>query len=353
MKKLTKKERDTLWALVNYPTLNDKGLAKKTRLKLSTVTAIRRRLRERGYYYTVNIPNFYRLGHELLTIEYGTFNEAVPIEDRIEHFKNFVNQEANTIFSVMSRSSGILFNVTKNYAEASEHYERLEMLFTSHHLADEGSWKKVIFPFQTSMFWNFFNFSPVIRYAFDIKRKINLPEFSSDKKAEVLRLSKKEKRVLYGLVKYPEESDNHIADRFGVSRQAVSSIKKRFVREDLISTQRIMNFEMIKCNLLTYGYTFFGPKSPIEMRTNGIEYTKNNVPVFIGISSNFENVVFAASRTYSDYDRLREKLLAYYKSHLSMARQPETVLFPVQDLCYCKKLAFHELLGDMMDIEDK
>ena len=155
-KKLTKKEQDTLWGLVNYPTLSDKALARKTRLKLSTVTAIRRRLKDRGYFWTVNIPNFYRLGYELFNVEYGTFNEAVPIEKRTKHFKDIMEHDSNTIFSLMSRSNGVVFNIAKNYAEANEHYEKLEMSLDSHHLTNEEGWSRVVFPFKTSKFWNFY-----------------------------------------------------------------------------------------------------------------------------------------------------------------------------------------------------
>jgi len=249
-KKYTKKELDALWGLINYPTLNDKYLAKKTNLKLSTVTAIRRRLREKGYFQTVNIPNFYRLGFELLSVEYGPFNETVPIERRIKFFKKFLSNDPNSIFSLMSRSNGVVLNITRNYAEANEHYAKLETFFTEHNLSDETGWKRVIFPFQNSMFWNFFDFSPVIRYSYDIKRKINLKEFSSKKEVKSARLGKKARKILYGLARYPEESDKRIADRFGVSRQAVSSLKKRFLKEDLMSTRRVMNFEYTGCELI-------------------------------------------------------------------------------------------------------
>ncbi len=350
-KKLTKKEQNTLWSLINYPTLNDKALAKKTRLNLSTITAIRRRFREKGYYQTVNIPNFYRLGYELLSVEYGPLNEAVPIEKRIKQFKDFMENDPNSIFSLMSRSNGIVLNIAKNYAEANQHYEKLEMFFTAHDLTDETGWKKAIFPFQTSLFWNFFDYSPVIRYSYDIKRKINLQEFSSDKDTKVVKLSKKEKKVLYGLVRYPEESDNRIADRFGVSRQAVSNIKKRFRKEDLLSTRKIMNFEYTGCNLLTFGYTFFGTRAPIDMRKNGLDYTKKSLPTFLGISSNFENITFMATKNYLDYEKLKEKLLSFYKTHLSMPKPPEILLFPVEDLYYRKNPTFHKLLGKIVGME--
>lgn len=340
-KKLTKKEQDTLWGLLNYPMLNDNSLAKKTKLKLSTITAIRRRLREKEFFRTVNIPNFYLLGYELFTVEYGTFNEAVPLETRVENFKTFINSSPHTIFSMMSRSSGIILNVAKNYAEANTHYEELEMFFSSHHLTDEDSWKRAIFPFETSLFWNFFDFSPVIRYAFDIKRKINLLEFIPDKRSGTLRLSKKEKMVLLGLVKYPEESDNSIAERYHISRQAVSNIKRRFLRENLIYTRRIMNFEHTGCQLLPFAHTIFGPKAPLDLRRSGLEYAKRYTPAFLGVSSNFENIVFTSALNYPEYDKLREKLLSFYKTHLSIAKAPKILLFPVEDLYFYKTLSFH------------
>jgi hypothetical protein len=352
-KKLTKKEQDTLWGLINYPMLNDNAMTKKTRLKLSTITAIRRRLREREFFETVNIPNFYRLGFELFTVEYGTFNEAIPLESRIEYFKSFIEKNPHTIFAMMSRSSGIILNVARNYAEANSHYENLEMFFMSHHLTDEETWSRVIFPFETSLFWNFFDFSPVIRYSYDIKRKINLHEFVSNKKQEVLRLSKKEKKVLLGLVKYPEESDNSIAERFNVSRQAVSNIKRRFMRENLLYPRRIMNFAHTGCSLIPYAHTVFGPKAPLESRKNGLEYAKKHLPAFLGVSSNFENIVFTAALNYPEYDKLREKLLSFYKTHLSIAKPPEILLFPVEDLYYFKKLSFHQLLEEIPGMDDK
>ncbi|UCG70762.1 MAG: hypothetical protein JSV09_07110 [Thermoplasmata archaeon] len=352
-KKLTKKEQNTLWCLINYPTLNDKAVAKKTRLKLSTITAIRRRFREKEHFHTVNIPNFYRIGYELLSVEYGPFNEAVPVEKRIKYFKEYLEKDPNSIFALMGRSNGIVFSVASNYAEVNSHYENMEMFFTSHNLTEDAGWSRAIFPFQTSTFWNFFDFSPVIRYSYDIKRKINLRDFSSLKNVDPVRLSKKEKRVLYGLVKYPEESDNSVADRFGVSRQAVSTIKKRFGKEDLITTKRILNFEFTKCELVVFAYTYFGTRAPIEMRKTGLDFTKESAPTFVGISSNFENILMAAMKSYPEFEKLKEKILSFYKTHLSIAKPPEILLFPVEDILYIKNLTFHELLGDFLGFTEK
>jgi DNA-binding MarR family transcriptional regulator len=352
VKNLTKKEKDTLWALVNHPTLNDRALARKTRLKLSTVTAIRRRLRERDYFWTVNIPNFSKLGLELLCAEYGYFNEAVPLERRQKYFTEFVSKEPSAIFAVMSRSSGVVFCIAKNYSEATAMMEEMEIFFTSHHLIEEDAWKRAIFPFTTSSFWNFFSFSPVLKYVHSIKKKANIKEYAPTREAGPARLSKKENKVMYGLARYPEEADSTMAERFGISRQAVSNIKRRFTAKNLISTQRILNFEHMGCDLLIFAYTYFGPKTPLETRRSGLDYVKNLVPGFVGISSNFENIMFAASRDYPEYENLRENLLSFYKSHLSIARPPEVLIFPVKDICYCKKPTFHTLLEPLLEKDE-
>jgi DNA-binding MarR family transcriptional regulator len=343
-KNLTKKEQNTLWSLINYPTLHDQALAKKSRVKLSTVTAIRRRLTEKGYFRIVNIPNFFRIGFELFIVEYGTFNEAVPLENRVEYFRDFVNRDPNVVFSLLSRSSGLLVRVAENYASATQQYEDMVMFLASHHLIDERSWSRVMFPFQTSQFWNFFNYSPIIRYTYNIKRKTNLRDFIPDKNVISVKLSKKEKKVLLGLVRYPDEPDNNIADMVNMSRQAVSTIRKRFERDDLLTRQRIMNLKYTKCNLVTFSYTYFGSKTPLHARRKGITYVKEAAPVFVGISSNFENVLLSATADYNEYERIKENLLSFYKSHMSMSQPPFVMLFPVDDLLYTKDLNFYDLL---------
>ncbi len=180
-----------------------------------------------------------------------------------------------------------------------------------------------------------------------------LKDFSSDKEAKAARLTRKAKRILYGLVRYPEDSDNRIADRFGVSRQAVSNLKKRLLKEELMATRRVMSFEFIGCGLLTFAYTFFGTRTPLDFRKSGLEYTKKNLPSFIGISSNFENITFMTPKSYPEYEKLREKLLSFYKTHMSIAKPPEVMLFPVEDICYCKKPTFHKILGEALGIERK
>jgi hypothetical protein len=63
--------------------------------------------------------------------------------------------------------------------------------------------------------------------------------------------------------------------------------------------------------------------------------------------------VFTAALNYPEYDKIREKLLSFYKTHLSIAKSPEILLFPVEDLYYHRKLSFHKLLEEQLGMEEK
>jgi DNA-binding MarR family transcriptional regulator len=59
---LTLNEKTVLWALTKWPTANDRQLAQSIDIKMSTITAIRNRLRRANLFKAVRIPLMGRLG---------------------------------------------------------------------------------------------------------------------------------------------------------------------------------------------------------------------------------------------------------------------------------------------------
>ena len=62
LKDLSPNEKAVFHALVKYTSLNDRELSEQVAVKLSTVTAIKNRLKSRGYFMTVRVPQLQRLG---------------------------------------------------------------------------------------------------------------------------------------------------------------------------------------------------------------------------------------------------------------------------------------------------
>ncbi len=87
---LTKNEQTVLWGLTKYPEVNDSDLSCKLGVKLSTLTSIKRRLFEEGYYRYITIPQVNKLGCELLAVIYSQFNPVIPLEERVKTTKKTI-----------------------------------------------------------------------------------------------------------------------------------------------------------------------------------------------------------------------------------------------------------------------
>jgi len=65
---LTEREKVVLWGFCRYPLLNDEELANKLDLKRSTLTAIKNRLKKKGWFSLSYVPNFHKLGCQFFSI---------------------------------------------------------------------------------------------------------------------------------------------------------------------------------------------------------------------------------------------------------------------------------------------
>jgi hypothetical protein len=81
---LSDNEKRTLLGIVKFPTLNDRQLSETIAIKMSTVTAIKNRLKDMGYFMSVRVPKLQNLGAEMLSIAYAhtdpSVKEAVQLD---------------------------------------------------------------------------------------------------------------------------------------------------------------------------------------------------------------------------------------------------------------------------------
>jgi len=81
---LSNNEKLVLYGLTRYPLDNDRQLSEKVNLKMSTITAIKNRLKTRNYYFTARIPMLNDLGCELVNIIYGRIYPMTSDEKKLE-----------------------------------------------------------------------------------------------------------------------------------------------------------------------------------------------------------------------------------------------------------------------------
>ena len=79
---LTEKEKLVLYGIVKYPKFTDKELSETLKLKHSTVTSIRHRLKESDYFRRLIIPRLQNMGCKMLVAIYTNFSPLIPLQER-------------------------------------------------------------------------------------------------------------------------------------------------------------------------------------------------------------------------------------------------------------------------------
>ncbi|MGB9635768.1 MAG: hypothetical protein ACPL1Y_00745 [Thermoplasmata archaeon] len=345
---LTSKEKFALYYLVKYPISPDRELAERTKLKLSTVTAIRRRLRAMGLYRGINIGLLTNLGAELLTVSYGTLDRLVKGVD--ESFYKGIG--ANTFYMCTDGLHELAIGYERNYTTARKNID----IFTNEAKAKGlslNNWNTLFFPAETTYIFRLFDYSPIVRTLYDVdisaaERKIKPFKLYSPR--EKPELTKKEKIGFAGFLAVPEGTDVEVSNKSGLSRQAVASMRRRFTGSILLPIRDIA-LDKLGLELLVLTHDRFNLGMDIEKKIETIADSISDFPAFFAVANNSDAIYLSAHRSYSDYIEAHKKRVAtIVKSSSKMIDSTTTVLYSLRHLSMVKDFAFLEIAGAMLGL---
>jgi DNA-binding Lrp family transcriptional regulator len=311
MKKgLTKNEKKVLYGLVRYPTLNDRRLSEKMKVKHSTITAIRRRLHEEGFFRTVRIPAVNRLGYELTVVGYGNFNPSASENERNRYIEKLKEENKGLYFFLTSPDFYFFVSSARNYTQFRRWSDATNFAFADSNLFNGTKRDHVVLPYETTRFVTHFDYSPPLGNMFGIGESPGLED--SIMKVDARRLSRKEEAVLRGLVQNPELTDVALSEKIDASRQVISNMKRRFEKAKLIRTARVVDLKKLGYEIYAFGRLMFSSNSPIKVRIEGIQKASKVVPQFLNLSGNYETVACSAFRSYDEFFKTRKSILGFY-----------------------------------------
>jgi DNA-binding MarR family transcriptional regulator len=333
----TKAEKKVLYGLVKHPTLNDRELSEKIGVKPSTTTAIRRRLRKAEVFSTKRVPMADKLGYELLGIFCGKMGPGIrdPIKKK---FLEAIHNMPQIFYSIVSSESVFAIGYFKNFTEYRAFADAAWEQFGGSDVIEPGMWSWAIFSFERARIAYFFDYGPPLKYVFEVKEKMRFMEPVEDSSA--VKLSRKEKVVLQGLVNLPESSDKEVAENIGASRQAVSAMKKRFEEMGVMRTLRVVNLQKVGYHLIAMAHNQFTPPATLEARRRDLVKIAEMVPQFLSIVSNPESILMACATNYEMYHSVRNKALRLYAEKGYLRDEPMMMLFPLSDTLTIKDFDF-------------
>ncbi|MFA5896542.1 MAG: helix-turn-helix domain-containing protein [Thermoplasmata archaeon] len=344
---LTENEKHVLYGLVHNPILNDREQSEILGVKVSTVTAIRRRLRRADYFVTRRLPMMHRLGWEILAGGHARIDNAQgpPGASRL---REVLKDRLPSLFHVTVSSDHLTFlAAAPNYTALRQETDELRLILDKAKLLGEGDVATTVFPMSLCVVPTFFDYSHSLALAFGLDERISFkPEYAKHGDVD---LTRKETEVLKGLVRYPEMSDKALAQKVKVSRQAVSKMRREFEDEGVLRTVRIPNLRALGFELYVTSFAHFTPSATVKARTEAIEKLLQIAPTFFLASSDQDAVLVGAARSYEQFSNLRSTITKYHEDRGFLLGDPNTYLALTSNLDILRNCEFAPLMGALTD----
>ena len=238
---LTDKERVVLWGICRFPLLNDEELAGKLELKRSTLTAIKNRLKGKGWFSLKYVPNFSKLGCQFV----GVFDGGAG-KGRIRGINSkLLKSVPEVVLSNYQNEKFFGVFVSDKYVEFRKFLERFE----------EENKEALRLGFNEHSFFydledfELRDFSEVINSLFSLGRREKAKIFDFKGMPEELNIN--EKRVLHAMVRDSSMSSAEIAKKVWISKPTVIKIRNKLIDEAYIYAMVLPNFRKL-------GFQYFG-----------------------------------------------------------------------------------------------
>ena len=337
---LTPKEKKMLYGLIKHPNLTDKNISKKLKIKQSTVTSIRNRLKEKGYFRKLIIPRLQNMGCQMLVTIYTSFSPLIPLEERVEITGKTIEVFEEIFFSVGEQDKGFSLSLSKDYATIGKINDIRTQTFGGRGLLEEEYPGMVVFPFDISKVYRFFDFAPLLKKKFNLRfedeEELTNLAFVHTKDLE---LTDTEKNVFCMMVRYPELSDENIGKEIGVSRHTVSRLRRGFESKNLIRRINLPDLKKFGFEILVFYHIRFDPRKPPNIDNDEPALLMSDSSIFFA-SRQFEAVMISVYPDYDDFRLDSMNITQLLKHNKWIAEDPKILSYSLNNMVFIKDFKF-------------
>lgn len=334
---LTNYEKKVLYGITKFPDANDRQLAEKFGIKQSTVSAIRKRLRDEKYYRIYAVPMIQNFGAEIMTVTYTNFNPVIPLEKRIEITEKKIEASEEIFFSMGEEDKGFSIGFAQNYTVIGKINDIRTMTFGSLGLLDKEYPKEVIFPFRESKTYRFFNFAPLLSKNFGIED--NEVEKANFFPVRNTNLSLRERKILCRIIEFPEISSKEIAEKIGITRHTVGRLKRKFRENEYVKMIAVPDFEKLGLKILAFYHINLNPHNPPDFKKDELLSLLMKDFIFFA-SRHFEFVAISMHPGYEDYKICKTYVIQKLKENEWITTPPTIRTYSLHKAKIIKNLTF-------------
>ncbi len=343
---LTDNEKKVFYGIVRYPLSNDIELSKKLKIKRSTVTSIKNKLRRSSIYYPYRIPNLSMIGCELMTVIHTKFTPAN--HNKIKKFS--ISREAGNapeqVYLSTTEREMMGICISRNLTDFKKHLDNVLAKYRQYDLL-EHEIDIAYFPFETSKIERLFDYAHFLKSLLEIEA--DEPEESFAATTKKKKLTGKEKLILYALVKFPELNDSEIAEKTKLPRPTVSQTRRRLIKGGFLNVINVPNHIELRCELLVLNYIAYSSKLPESDIEKAAGQLKNTPSLIFMARGNFEVCTINIYDDYTEYEAESNKETAYYGENKIVINKHTSEIFPIPQIQF-HKLDFAPLVKKVLEI---
>ena len=339
---LTSKEKLVFYGITAWPMLNDKQLSQKLKLKRSTVTAIKNRLREEKWFFAFMVPNFYALGCEMCSLIHCNFNTNMKERKNLGITDEILNHPEIVFFGEDDNKAIGLF-VSKKFISIKKYLDN--SLMTRQNVLNKEM--EILSFFSELSIVKKPDFSGILNKLFDL----NFPKI----KKEIIEtqdnfesLNKNERRALCAFVEFPEYSIDRISQKLWLSKPTVSTIKKKLIAENFLMPLIIPNLSRLPIDLGLIMSSKFNPSisKKVNFFEKDIEQLEHST--ILKIIGNNEITSLMLFRNKEECDKEIGKLKEFSRKKNILPLTVKTIFFPTKGKSMSAKLDFLTLTKNLV-----
>ena len=356
-KPLSAREQQVLYELVRRPSDTDKNISDRTGLKLSTITAIRHRLKAKGVFHNIRIPCPQAIGAELMAVNYSVYKATASVESRLKTGKKFAKSHKEVFWALNEYVQSVGLHFSKNYTDISSNITELEEYYTVNGYLGEEGIHLLIFPFEMVDIPYFFDFSPLLAQSFGIiedprKKQEKIPNGCAKSNNGDNQLSETGRLVYYSLVKHPDLTDTELSEKISVSQRTITKLRKEFEERGLMKSAIIPDLEKLGFKMLVFDHARLNMKLDQARQDRILESLIGIKPPIMLLIGHSDVVALTAYEDFETYRRSINCFSEIYKHENIFIKEPRRLMFSLTEMEMIKDHVYAPWVARILNLDE-
>lgn len=350
---LSQNEARVLHSLIKWPNKSDQAIHSDINFKKSTFSSIKTRLKENGYYNRYYVPNFPKIGFELFSVFFGELNRYTTIDERMRIARELLESFVEDFYIGSEANNAFNLSVSQNLTEYEKNQERFFEMYTINNFLSRVGMTTIYFPFELAEIYSFMDYETLVAKIFGFASESyagRMPIPSGEVKK--FKLTRAERKVLVGLVQFPEESDTLIAEKIGVSRNTVANAKRKFLKKEICFPRVVPNLSKLGLELINFCYFRYNPKISKATRLEVAEEIRETMSPHFYVTKNLDGISISAHVDEEQLKTSYDHIYDYLMKNEYLIEDPRVYQLEIEKMTVIKDYEFLPMIKKALGFDD-